>query len=91
MNGTYAAAVCLLLPSYFQGAETSLVSAVWTSHHWLFQDGVQDKLFFGAAFQGKLSGDFKLISLTFLWSLEEVRKYPPALREWRHQALRGQV
>lgn len=47
---------------------TTLLPAVWTFHHWLFEDRVQDKPFSGASFQTKLSGGLKLISLTFgLW------------------------
>lgn len=52
----------------FPASRNPPLPAVWPSHHWLFQDRVQDKRFFGAAFQGKLSGDSKLISLTSgLW------------------------
>lgn len=47
---------------------TTLLPAVWTFHHWLFQDRVQEKHFSGASFRTKLSGDLKLISLTSgLW------------------------
>lgn len=47
---------------------TTHLPAVWTFHHWLFEDRVQDKPFSGASFQTKLSGGLKLISLTFgLW------------------------
>ena len=64
----YTAAVHLLLGPCFQAAGTAPLPAVWTFHHWLFQDRVQDKHFSGASFQTKLSGDLKLISLTFgLW------------------------
>lgn len=67
MDGAYTAAVPLLLGP-FQWAESALLPAVRTFHHQLFQDRVQDKHFAGAAFQAKLSGDLKLISLTFgLW------------------------
>jgi hypothetical protein len=66
LTRAYTAAVLLLGPCFWWSGAVPL-PAVWTFHHWLFQNRVQDKQLSTASFQTNLTG------LSDLWSLEEVK------------------